>query len=63
MKALYLALAFSVASMPGMAQTMDPAVIETDAAGSASGVIVPLLGLLLLLAVVSGPSNTPLPPG
>lgn len=63
MEALCIALALSLASTPGIAQTMDPAVVESDAAGSAGGVIVPLLGLLLLMVVISGPSNTALPPG
>lgn len=63
MKSICLAAALALATLPAAAQTMDAAVVESDAASAAGGAIVPLLGLLLLLVVISGPSNTALPPG
>lgn len=63
MKWFCLAAALSLASLPATAQTMDPATVEAEAASSSGGIIVPLLGLLIFLAVISGGSGTTLPPG
>ena len=61
MKALCLACALSLTVLPAAAQTMEPAVGEAGTASSSGCVVVPLLGLLLLLTVISGGSGSPAP--
>lgn len=63
MKKSFAAGLISLVLVAGAAQaqqapTMDPAVIEESTASSSAGMIVPLLGLLLMIVVISGASGS-----